>query len=160
MAALAKEIEGGKSARDAVAEMYKTNRNVIFTGNGYSAEWPSEAAKRGLPNLNTTPKAVASWASDKNMKLFESMGVFSAEETEARSEVMFEAYVTTLSVEAQTLVQMLEKGIIPACVKDLAKYKDFPKMAGGRPELYDNIVSETDRLKILISSKPEGLEAE
>ena len=40
---------------------YKENKHVIFTGNGYSAEWPVEAAKRGLPNLNTTPKAVAQW---------------------------------------------------------------------------------------------------
>ena len=39
---------------------------MIFTGNGYSAEWPVEAQKRGLPNLNTTPKAVATWNSDKN----------------------------------------------------------------------------------------------
>ena len=37
------------------------NKHVIFTGNAYSAEWPVEAAKRGLPNLNTTPKAVANW---------------------------------------------------------------------------------------------------
>ena len=41
---------------------------MIFTGNGYSAEWPIEASKRGLPNLNTTPKAVATWNSDKNKK--------------------------------------------------------------------------------------------
>merc|ERR1719382_1639541 len=45
MSALAEKIEGGMNARDAVAEMYKTNRNVIFTGNGYSAGWPAEAAK-------------------------------------------------------------------------------------------------------------------
>ena len=42
---------------------------MIFTGNGYSAEWPVEAQKRGLPNLNTTPKAVATWNSDKNKRL-------------------------------------------------------------------------------------------
>ena len=42
---------------------------MIFTGNGYSAEWPVEANKRGLPNLNTTPKAVATWNSDKNKYL-------------------------------------------------------------------------------------------
>ena len=44
------------------------NKHVIFTGNGYSAEWPVEATKRGLPNLNTTPKALAAWNSDKNKK--------------------------------------------------------------------------------------------
>merc|ERR1719388_460214 len=81
MSALSEKIEGGMSARDAVADLYKTNRAVIFTGNGYSAEWPEEAAKRGLPNLNTTPKAIKQWASDKNVKLFETLGVFTEEET-------------------------------------------------------------------------------
>merc|ERR1712083_1089873 len=107
-------IEGGMAARDAVAEMYKTNRNVIFTGNGYSAEWPEEAEKRGLSNLNTTPKAIKHWASDKNVKLFETLGVFTEEETKARSEVMYEAYNTTLSVEATTMVDMVNTAFIPA----------------------------------------------
>ena len=54
--------------RGALGEPGQENKHVIFTGNGYSAEWPIEASKRGLPNLNTTPKAVATWSSDKNKK--------------------------------------------------------------------------------------------
>merc|ERR1719421_1108602 len=108
MAHLSELLEGGKSLRDAVAEMYKENRHVIFTGNGYSAEWPVEAEKRGLPNLNTTPKAMAAWSSDKNKKIMETMGVYTHEETEARAEVMYENYVTVLTVEAETIVQMME----------------------------------------------------
>jgi glutamine synthetase len=160
MAHLAGLIEGGASHRDAVAQVYKDSRHIIFTGNGYSAEWPLEAEKRGLPNLNTTPKAVATWASDKNKKLFEDMNIFTAEETEARAEVMYEAYNTALTVEANTMVQMMESGIIPACVKDLAKYKDFPKMAGGRVELYESIVEETGKLKEMAAKGADGLEAE
>merc|ERR1712232_822032 len=83
MSYLASQIEGGKSVRDAVAEMYKMNRSVIFTGNGYSSEWPAEAARRGLPNLNTTPKAIKTWATDKNVKLFEQLGIYTEEETKA-----------------------------------------------------------------------------
>merc|ERR1719258_242398 len=59
MAHLSGLIEGGMSLRDAVAQMYKENREIIFTGNGYSDEWPVEAAKRGLPNLKTAPEAGA-----------------------------------------------------------------------------------------------------
>merc|ERR1719230_1874496 len=99
MSHLASQIEGGKSVRDAVAGMYKENRNGIFTGNGYSAEWPVEASKRGLPNLNTTPKAIKTWASEKNKKVFQDLGILSGEETEARAEIMYEAYNTTLSIE-------------------------------------------------------------
>merc|ERR1712176_175581 len=96
MSALAEAIEKGKLARDAVADMYKANRNVIFTGNGYSSEWPVEAERRGLRNLNTTPKALKEWASTKNKKCFEDLNILSTEETEARAESMYEAYNTTI----------------------------------------------------------------
>merc|ERR1712050_184379 len=138
-------IEGGMSHRDAVAKMFKENRHVIFTGNGYSAEWPVEAAKRGLPNLNTTPLAVAQFNSEKAKKLFSEMGVFSAEECDARAEVMFENYATTLSVEVQTLIDMVETGILPACAKDMAKYQVFPELAGDRKAAYAGIKKETDK---------------
>merc|ERR1712003_272061 len=154
MAELSKKIEGGMAARDAVAEMYKANRGVIFTGNGYSAEWPVEAQKRGLSNLNTTPKAIKIWAQEKNIKTFEALGVFSPEETEARAEVMYEAYNTTLSVEANTMVEMVRTGILPACAKDLAIYKDAPALAGGRAKLYETISTETDKLNALMKAVP------
>merc|ERR1719367_742831 len=84
MAELSGLIEGGMKHRDAVADMFKKNRNVIFTGNGYSAEWPEEAAKRGLPNLSTTPLAVATFNSEKAKKVFTEMGIFSNEECDAK----------------------------------------------------------------------------
>merc|ERR1711877_5524 len=105
--------EGGMSTRDAVAQMYKENRNVIFTGNGYSAEWPEEAKKRGLPNLTTTPMAVATSNNEESKKVFTEMGVYSEEECDARQEVMYENYATTLTVEVTTMVQMVETGILP-----------------------------------------------
>merc|ERR1712193_27270 len=135
MAQLSDLIEKGMKHRDAVAQMYKDNMHVIFTGNGYSAEWPIEAQKRGLPNLNDTPKAIAAWNSNKNKAVFEKMGIYSPEETEARAEVMYEAYVTTLTVEAETMVGMVETGIIPACAKDLAKYGQAPKLVEDRSAL-------------------------
>jgi len=154
MAELSKKIEGGMAARDAVAAMYKENRNVIFTGNGYSAEWPVEAEKRGLSNLNTTPKAIKTWSQEKNVKTFEALGVFSPEETEARAEVMYEAYNTTITVEANTMVEMVRTGILPACAKDLATYKDAPALAGGRAKLYESISTETDKLVALMKAVP------
>jgi len=157
---LAEQIEGGKSARDAVAEMYKVNRSVIFTGNGYSSEWPLEATRRGLPNLNTTPKAIKTWASDKNKRVFKDLGILSDEETEARSEIMYEAYNTTLSIEAKTMIEMVETGIIPACVEDLALYKDSPDFAGDRPNAYRSIKKENDKLKTMLASTPHDMTAE
>jgi len=160
MSALSSLMEGGMSHRDAVAKMFKENRQVIFTGNGYSAEWPVEASKRGLPNLNTTPLAVATFNSAKAKALFEAMGIFSAEECDARAEVMFENYVTTLCVEAATLVDMIETGILPACAKDMATYQAMPSLAGEREATYSGIKAETDKLKQLVEQKPHELLAE
>mmetsp|Transcript_148105 Transcript_148105/g.258389 ORF Transcript_148105/g.258389 Transcript_148105/m.258389 type:complete len:731 (-) Transcript_148105:105-2297(-) len=148
---IAGKIEGGMSHRDAVASTFKDCRSVIFTGNGYSEEWPIEAERRGLPNLKNTPQALATWASAKNKSLFETLGIYSNEETEARAEIMYESYVTILSVEVETLVHMVETGIIPACAKDMAKYREFPKLSGGRNSLYESIVEETEKLKTLHS---------
>jgi len=160
MAHLASLIEGGMSTRDAVAQIYKENRDVIFTGNGYSAEWPEEAKKRGLPNLNTTPLAVATFNSAKAKAVFEAMQVYSPEECDARQEVMLESYNTTLDVEVNTLVRMIETGILPACAADMGKYVGLKALAGERDATYTAVKKETDKLKDLFSKKPHELAAE
>merc|ERR1719230_2441225 len=63
---------------------------------------------------------------------------------------MYEAYITTLTVEAETMVTMVETGIIPACAKDLAKYKDAPKLAEDRSALYESIIAEKAKLKKML----------
>merc|ERR1711972_1052737 len=62
---ISEKIEGGMAPRDAIAATLKENMHVIFNGNGYSDEWPVEAAKRGLPNLKDTPSALATFDSEK-----------------------------------------------------------------------------------------------
>jgi len=157
MASLAGLIEGGMSHRDAVAKMFKENKHVIFTGNGYSAEWREEAAKRGLPNLNTTPKAVVTWSSAKNKKLFDDLKIYTKEETEARQEVMLENYITCLTIEAQTMINMVETGFIPACAKDLKKCDNMSsKIAEPRKVAYEAIVDELEKLKASLDAMPHG----
>ena len=156
MAHMAGLIEGGMSHRDAVAQVFKENKHVIFTGNGYSSEWPIEASKRGLPNLNTTPKAIATWNSDKNKKLLESLKIYTTEETEARQEVMYENYISSMCCEVETMVQMTETGILPACAKDLEKYKGFDKLAGNRKTVYEAIVDQLEKLKATFAKLPHS----
>ena len=157
MAKLSEMIEGGMSHRDAVARLLEENRRVIFTGNGYSEEWLEEAAKRGLPNLKTTPEATREFNSEKNRKLFEEMGIYSAEECEARQEVMYESYITQLNVEVETLIEMVETGILPACAKDLKKYEHSKDLAGDRKATYRSIKQETERLRQMMERRPEEL---
>jgi len=161
MAHLADLIEGGLSHRDAVAKMFKENKHVVFTGNGYSGEWKQEAAKRGLPNLNTTPKALSTWNSGKNKALFEKLGIYTKEETEARQEVMLENYITSLKIEAETMVQMVDTAIVPACAKDLKKTPFMnKKFADTRKTAYEAILTETTKLKSQLANHADTLEKE
>merc|ERR1711959_457269 len=117
-------------------------------------EWPEEAKKRGLPNLKTAPEAARAFNSEKTKALFEEMGIFERAEVDARQELMYENYSICVSTEAQTLIQMVDSGIIPACAQDLSIYKDSPKLAGDRPKVYDRITAESRRLKEMLSKVP------
>merc|ERR1712043_38394 len=92
-----------------------------------------------------------------NKGLFKAMGVFTSEECEARQEVMYENYATTASVEVQTMVQMVETGILPACAQDMSKCAVMPAIQGERQTLYAGIKTETDKLKDLFAAKPHNL---
>jgi len=160
MAYMSSLLESGKSHRDAVAQVYKENREIIFTGNGYSAAWPIEAEKRGLKNLKTTIDAAKEFNSDRAKAVFKNMGIFEPVEVDARAELMFESYNTILGIEAKTMVRMVETGIIPACAKDLATYREAPFLAGDRPAVYKSIKVETDKLRDLLAKVPSDGEKE
>jgi len=70
---------------------------------------------------------------------------------------MYEAYNTTLSVEAKTMLEMVETGILPACAADLATYKDSPTLAGNRGHVYAAIRTESDKLKGLLEKVPHSM---
>jgi glutamine synthetase len=160
MSYLAGLLERGTSLRDAIAQVYRENREIIFTGNGYSAEWPEEAKRRMLPILSTTPEAARAFASEKNKAVLKEMGIFEPEEVVARQELMYENYNVCVVTEAKTIVKMVDSGILPACAKDLSIYKDAPMLAGDRAHLYTAIKQENDKLKDLLSALPHDLEQE
>lgn len=148
--------------RDAIASVFEENLHVIFNGNGYSAEWPEEAKKRGLPNLRETPAALATFASSKNKELFETHGVLSAGEVAARQEIMLEEYSTTLQMEAETALSMVHTGVLPALAKDLKAYQGSD-LAGNRPAAYSAVASEATKLADLMndeSSEPPQARAD
>jgi len=157
---LSKQIEAGTPLRDAVATVFKECRSVIFTGNGYSAEWPVEAKKRGLPNLNTTPLAIDAFTEAKSQEALSEMKVLSKEESAALAETMYENYITTLSIEVETMVQMVNTAFLPAFAKDLAAYKDAPQLAGDRSKLYASAKAEAEKLKKLSEKSHNGLKEE
>ncbi|CAE8677787.1 unnamed protein product, partial [Polarella glacialis] len=141
-------LERGASLQEAVAATFSECRQVIFTGNGYSAEWPVEAQKRGLPNLNTTPLAIQ--GIDGNSKQVQmSMGIFPEDEVAAFAETMYETYVSTLIIEVETMLAMVSNGFTPDFAKDLSTYKDAPELAGQHPAVCKEVLAQAEKLRQL-----------
>merc|ERR1719401_1246167 len=160
MSALSSLMESGSSLRDAVAATFQSCRSVIFTGNGYSVEWPVEAKKRGLPNLNTTPLAIDAFTGANSQEALAYMQVLSKEESSALAEVMYENYITTLSIEVETMIKMVQTGFVPALAKDLAVYGSAAALAGERNNLYQKVQTEVDKLKKIFANMSGTLRQE
>lgn len=140
-----------------MADVLKENWRSVFNGNGYGDEWPVEAEKRGLLNLRNTPEALAHFASEKNQTLFERYGVFTKEETIARSETLHEQYVSQVHMEADCMLEMMDTGIIPACADDLSKFEGTT-LGGDRATLYGDMSKETEGLRSLVDAIPDDPE--
>ncbi|MHB1178572.1 MAG: glutamine synthetase III family protein [Daejeonella sp.] len=94
----------------------KESKAIRFEGNGYSDEWTQEAAKRGLSNIKTTPKALDVLLDPKTDKLFEDTGVFSKRESHARHEILLESYFKKLQIEARVMGELVDNVIIPTAI--------------------------------------------
>ena len=114
----ADELEEAADFNSALHELIKKtireHKRIIFNGNGYDDEWLEEAARRGLANLKTTPDALPAFISEKSVYLFQTHKVFTKEEIEARYEILLENYCKVLSIEANTMLDMARREILPA----------------------------------------------
>ena len=114
----ADELEGAEDFTAAAIALVKRtirdHRRVIFNGNGYTAEWEAEAAKRGLPNKKNTPAALPALIDPKNIALMEEFGVLTKVEMESRYEVEMEHYSKIINIEALTMLEMARKQLLPA----------------------------------------------
>ena len=114
----ADELEGAEDFTSAAIALVKRtirdHRRVIFNGNGYTAEWEEEAAKRGLPNKKNTPAALPALIEPKNIQLMEEFGVLTKVEMESRYEVEMEHYSKIINIEALTMLEMARKQLLPA----------------------------------------------
>lgn len=105
------------AALDALLQKsVKENKNVVFNGNNYSDEWVEEAARRGLPNLKTTPEALAEFTSEKNVALFGRHNIFTPAEMDSRQTILLEEYIKTINIEALTMLSLAKREISPAIV--------------------------------------------
>ena len=107
---------------DLIQKTIKTHKRIIFNGNGYDDAWIREATEqRGLLNLRTTPDALPRILEKKNVDMLTSLKVMSEAEIRSRCEIMLDNYRKTVNIEAQTMVDMVRKEILPAVEEYTAK---------------------------------------
>ena len=162
-------LEGRTDFTTALHELIrntiKAHRRILFNGNGYDDAWIKEAESRGLSNLKTTPDALARLLDEKNLYLFESHKVYSAAELHSRYEMLLENYVKVIHIEAETMIDMVNKDILPAvsafgaklsknawqksqitgapCRYENDRARDLTRLAD---EIYDNVKALADTM--------------
>ena len=158
-------IEKGLKKDEAIfnilREYIKVSKNIMFEGDGYSDDWALEAEKRGLSNLKTTPEALKREMDDKFVALYESLGIYTHREVEARNEIKLEKYSTVISIEATVLCDIARNHIIPCALnyqnrlienvkglKDIFSEKEFKKLAGEQMNMIVEISEHVSIIKV------------
>ncbi len=144
---LEKAVSGGSSLTSALQELlprlFREHQDVVFNGNGYSAEWLEEAEKRGLPNLSTTVDALEHYGI---MDIFLRQKVLSEREILARQEILLENYAKSVGIEGALMLEMARTRILPVALHEQAEAAD---VAGKTRALAGEAVPEEERFRIL-----------
>ena len=163
----ADELEGKDDFNNALHELIKRvikdHKKIIFNGNGYDDAWIAEAEKRGLLNLKTTPDCLPYYISEKNKKLFSDHKVLSPSELNARYEIKLDTYSKILNIEALTMVDMVNKDILPAIskfIKALSESVNSKKAAvpTAQCKYEEEIISKLSTLSGVIYDRCEALD--
>ena len=99
---------------ELIRRVIRKHKRIIFNGNGYGEEWLKEAERRGLLNLRTTPDCAHAYLEQKNVELFIRHSVYSEIELAARYKMKLDNYCKVLRIEAETMLHMLRRDILPA----------------------------------------------
>jgi glutamine synthetase len=156
------DVKAGKDLNKAIGELLpgiiKESKKVVFNGNNYAEEWHNEAAKRGLPNLKNTVEVLPVITRKDTIDLFSKYKVYSPKELESRFNILAEAYVKTLNIEANTAVVMAKTMILPAALKyqkEVGESIAAAKAAGaGTPagvEMFGALISAINDLNLSIN---------
>ena len=149
---------------DMIKKTIKDHKRIIFNGNGYDESWLKEAARRGLSNYPTTPDCMPHILDEENVRMLTSHKIFSLAELHSRCEIMLENYCKTVIIEANTMIDMARKQVLPAVAAystELAK--DAAAKKAVVPSLvcdYETgLVTKLSRLTDQIAIKTDELEA-
>jgi glutamine synthetase len=148
----------GMSLQDAVLEVVReavvSTKAIRFEGNNYASEWVDEARRRGIPNLRTSPEALAELVKPDAKEFMARMKVFSEAETEARYHVRMERYVKDVEIEIEALKSIVSGHVLPAAYKQLALLG-----ATGSSRTAKEALSRMDAAIEAVASKGAALQA-
>ena len=142
-----------------ICDALTAHQRVIFNGDGYSDVWKKEAVQRGLSNLRSTPEALPTYISQKNIDLATRHGIFTENEFRARHEIHLENYRKVINIEGRTMVDMTLHQILPAALRyssDLAEAVERKRKAGVSAKTEQSLAQ---RLSVCCDSLYEKCEA-
>lgn len=120
----AKGVEFNSAVQSVLQKEIKEHKRVLFDGNGYSDDWTMEAARRGLPNLKTTPEAIEAYRDPKVIELYQKYNVLSKVELESRYVIEKEKYETVITLEANCALTMAKTMYLPVAIAYAASLAD------------------------------------
>jgi glutamine synthetase len=115
-ALIAKDVKKDEAILRVIRDLIVASKAVRFEGNGYGDAWKEEAAKRGLPNVQDTPRALDAWGNASTKKLFADMGVLSGKELDARHEIELHSYTLKVQIESRVCADMATNHVLPAAI--------------------------------------------
>ena len=142
------------AAIDYIKHTLRDHKRIIFNGDGYSDEWPEEAARRGLANHKTTADALPCYVSEKSFELFEEFGVLSRAEVQSRYEVKLEKYNKIMNIEVRTMKRLVRRDYLPAINKfaaDIARH--IAEVEAVLPDA--DLTCQRERLRKLLAGAAE-----
>lgn len=143
-----------KDMQAIILKTIKDHKRIIFNGNGYDDAWVKEAEKRGLLNLRSTPEALVHITDKKNLELFRKHEVYSDSEIYSRFEIQNENYSKIINIEAETMLEMAKKDILPTGSKFSAKLAETVSMKNAASKKADTTY-ETEMLEKVSSLTTE-----
>ncbi len=145
-ARMKKKMGFEQAALETIKETYAKHKRIVFNGDGYSAAWHKEAAKRGLLNLSTAIDAIEHFTDEKNTKLFGRLGVLNEREIHARQEIMYDIYFKQVNIEGETTEWIAQTQLLPGALGYLAELSEIEVKSRAAERTVKQVVEATDAL--------------
>ncbi len=157
---LLKKKKRDEAVMELIKQVVKETKNIRFSGNGYSDEWKTEAKKRGLPILNTTPDALEVFKDKKAVQFLVDTNVLTSEEIASRYHIAVERYVKTLEIEHLSLIELAQTYVVPAVEKQIRNVVSSHDMMVSKStaKLHENRMNTLDKVFGSILSELEKFE--